>query len=80
MPSASRSSGVISYRLAATSWGSSYLCSMPSRPAASTTAKARYGLHAGSGARYSMRVESSLPGLACGTFTTTERLLRAQAM
>ncbi len=52
---------------------------MPSRPAARITEKARYGLQAGSGARYSMRVASGLPGLAEGTRTRADWLLRAQA-
>src|SRR5690606_20893492 len=52
--------------------------SRPFRPAASMTEKARYGLQAGSGARYSMRVEDSLPDLARGTRTSADRLLRAQ--
>ncbi len=51
---------------------------MPLSPAASTTEKARYGLHDGSGARNSMREESAFPALIGGTFTTTERLLLAQ--
>src|SRR3954452_5778163 len=50
---------------------------MPRSPAASITEKARYGLHAGSGARYSMRVEAAL-FLAIGTRTRAERLFRAQ--
>ena len=41
------------------------------------TEKARYGLHAGSGARYSRRALSALPCLIGGTLTMTERLLRA---
>ena len=44
------------------------------------TAKARYGLHALSGARYSSRVDSALPCLTTGTRTSAERLLRAQPM
>ena len=64
-----------------TSTGSArgYFSSMPLRPAASITAKARYGLQAGSGARYSQRVAASLPGLYMGTRTRAERLRRAQA-
>ena len=50
---------------------------MPFSPAARITEKARYGLHAGSGARYSMRVDWTLR-LATGTRTSAERLLRAQ--
>ena len=45
------------------------------------TEKARYGLQAGSSARYSRRVPwSSLPRLGTGTRTSAERLLRAQEM
>ncbi len=51
---------------------------MPLSPAASITEKARYGLHAGSGERNSMRVELSLPRFGIGTRTSAERLLRAQ--
>ncbi len=50
---------------------------MPFRPAASITENARYGLQAGSGARYSMRVDAALPDLVIGTRTRAERLLRA---
>ena len=50
---------------------------MPFSPAARMTAKARYGLQAGSGARYSIRVESTLPRLITGTRTSADRLLRA---
>ena len=46
------------------------------RPPASAL-KARYGLHAGSGERYSMRVASGLPRLAIGTRISPLRLLRA---
>ena len=42
------------------------------------TAKARYGLQALSGDRYSIRVDSLLPGLTTGTRTRAERLFRAQ--
>ena len=42
------------------------------------TAKARYGLQALSGARYSSRVDSDLPSFTTGTRTRAERLLRAQ--
>src|SRR4029078_12452257 len=56
------------------SGGSSAPASMPARPAARIAAKARYGLHAGSGERYSIRVASSCPGLYCGTRTSDERL------
>ena len=51
---------------------------MPLRPAASITENARYGLHAGSGERNSMRVELSLPFFGSGTRTSADRLLRAQ--
>src|SRR5437867_1254743 len=62
------------------SGGSSYSFSTPSRPAASMTAKARYGLQAGSGERNSIRVACSLPGLYIGTRTRALRLRRAQQM
>ena len=51
---------------------------MPRMPAASSTLNARYGLHAGSGERYSMRVALGLPRLATGTRISPLRLLRAQ--
>src|SRR3989304_7535100 len=60
------------------SGGSSSSCSTPARPAPSIEANARYGLHAGSGERYSIRVASSLPGLYWGTRTSAERFRRAQ--
>ena len=60
------------------SGGSSYPPSMPARPAASIAANARYGLQAGSGERYSIRVASSLPGLYSGTRTRALRFRRAQ--
>src|SRR5207248_3614067 len=60
------------------SGGSSYSPSIPASPAASIAANARYGLHAGSGERNSMRVADSLPGLYIGTRTSAERLRRAQ--
>src|SRR4051794_12136725 len=53
---------------------------MPRRPAASTTENVRYGLHAGSGARNSIRVDSDLPFFVCGTLTTTDRLFLAHEM
>src|SRR5919204_5250732 len=56
----------------------SYSPSTPARPAASIAANARYGLHAGSGDRYSIRVAPSLPGLYIGTRTSALRLRRAQ--
>src|SRR6476646_4479168 len=52
---------------------------MPSRPAARITEKARYGLQAGSGERYSKRPDESLPDLLMGTRTSAERWLRAHA-
>src|SRR5665647_3244385 len=51
---------------------------MPLRPAASRTAKARYGFVAESTARYSTRVELPLPVLYNGTRTSAERLLCPQ--
>ncbi len=42
------------------------------------TAKARYGLHAGSSARYSIRVDWPLLGLYIGTRISAERLLWPQ--
>src|SRR5207249_7539803 len=60
------------------SGGSSYSPSIPARPAASIAANARYGLHAGSGERYSIRVAPSFPGLYIGTRTSALRFLRAQ--
>ena len=42
------------------------------------TAKARYGLQALSGERYSIRVDSYFPCLTTGTRTRAERLLWAQ--
>ncbi len=49
-------------------------------PAASTTAKARYGLQAASIVRSSMRVDWPLLGLYIGTRTIAERLLWPQQM
>src|SRR6266576_763256 len=60
------------------SGGRSYSPSIPARPAASMAANARYGLHAGSGDRNSMRVADSLPGLYIGTRTSALRFRRAQ--
>src|SRR3990170_4542111 len=60
------------------SGGSSSSCSTPATPAASIVANARYGLQAGSGERYSIRVAPSLPGLYIGTRTSAERLRPAQ--
>src|SRR5881409_3952918 len=60
------------------SGGSSYSFSIPVSPAASIDANARYGLHAGSGERNSMRVADSLPGLYMGTCTNALRFRRAQ--
>src|SRR3954469_13891172 len=51
---------------------------MPFRPAASSTANARYGLHAESGERISTRVELPLCGLYIGTRTSADRLLCPQ--
>src|SRR5881628_2885574 len=56
----------------------SYSPSKPASPAASIDANARYGLHAGSGERYSIRVAPSLPGLYIGTRTSAERFRLAQ--
>src|SRR6185503_4259952 len=53
--------------------GSSYSFSTPRRPADSISAKARYGLQAGSGARTSTLVELALPGLYVGTRHSTNR-------
>ena len=53
---------------------------MPSRPAASIAANARYGLQLGSGQRSSSRVASGRPRLACGMRISAERLMRAQLM
>ena len=44
------------------------------------TENARYGLHAGSGERNSIRVELSLPFFGSGTRTSAERLFRAHPM
>src|ERR671915_1963209 len=60
------------------SGASSYSPSSPASPAASIAANARYGLHAGSGERYSIRVAPSLPGLYIGTRTSALRFRRAQ--
>ena len=49
-------------------------------PAASSTLNARYGLHAGSGERDSMRVASGLPYFGIGTRISPLRLFRAQLM
>src|SRR5262245_20468981 len=51
---------------------------MPFMPAARMTANERYGLHAGSGERISMRVDWPLAGLYMGTRTSAERLLWPQ--
>src|SRR3954447_15193067 len=53
---------------------------MPFMPAASITANARYGLHAGSGERNSMRVLDSLSRFGWGTRTSADSLLRAHEM
>ena len=49
---------------------------MPRRPAASSTAKVRYGLHAESGLRTSTRRDAALRGVYIGTRTSAERLAR----
>src|SRR5579875_388050 len=77
IPSEASSSGVSENKFEEASGGSSAFDSMPSRPAASTRAKARYGLQAGSGARYSIRADSARPRFAIGTLTRAERLLYA---
>ena len=51
---------------------------MPLRPAASSTANAKYGLHALSIDRNSMRVLLPLAGLYIGTRIKAERLLCPQ--
>src|SRR5919197_6077660 len=53
---------------------------MPFIPAASSTANARYGLHAESGERSSTRVELALPGLYRGTRTRADRFACPQQM
>src|SRR3954453_19131733 len=77
IPSLASSVSVISNRLLSASGGSSYCSVMPRMPAANITANARYGLHAGSGERNSIRVALGLPRLATGTRTRPLRLLRA---
>src|ERR1039457_3742542 len=77
IPSDASSSGVSAKRFDEASAPRSYFSSTPLRPAASTTANARYGLHAGSGERNSSRVDSGRPLLAIGTRTRAERLLYA---
>src|SRR6185369_13994000 len=47
---------------------------MPRRPAASSTANVRYGLHAESGLRTSTRRDDALCGVYIGTRTSAERL------
>src|SRR5689334_13767630 len=64
--------------LSVASGGSSYPSSMPLSPAASIAENDRYGLHAGSGERNSIRTDSFLPRFDNGTRTNAERLLRAQ--
>src|SRR3954470_7878698 len=53
---------------------------MPFIPAASSTANARYGLHAESTDRSSTRVAFALPGLEGGTRTRAERFACPQQM
>jgi hypothetical protein len=66
--------------LGSTEGGSSYSFSMPSRPAASMTANARYGLAAGSGLRSSARTVLSLPCTYRGTRISAVRLRWAHEM
>ena len=80
MLSAASAASSSSNRLAAASGASSYPSEMPFRPAARMTLNARYGLHAGSGLRYSMRVALGLPRLGIGTRMSPLRLFRAQLM
>src|SRR3982074_1071347 len=47
---------------------------MPRRPAASSTAKVRYGLHAESGLRTSIRLDDALRGVYIGARTSADRL------
>jgi hypothetical protein len=60
--------------------GGSSLRSMPSSPAASITAKARYGLQLGSGQRSSQRVLRVRPGVMRGMRISALRLVRPQEM
>ena len=53
------------------------MLTIPSIPASSITVNARYGLHAGSGDLYSIRV--AFP-LAAGTLINAERFLRPYAL
>src|SRR3990170_4260781 len=53
---------------------------MPAMPAARITESARYGLHAGSGERYSTLVLVDLPFFGVGTRTSADWLLRAQVI
>jgi hypothetical protein len=71
-----RSCSVISNTFSSTGSGQAYP-SMPSRPAVSMVAKTRYGLQAGSAARYSRRVAFSLPRRNSGTRMRSDRLRRA---
>ena len=80
MPRAWRSRSVSDQTSSSAPSGSSYSPSMPARPAARVTAKARYGLAAESIERSSMRAEDALFGLYIGTRTSAERLLRPQQM
>ena len=80
MPIARRSASVSSQTSSLVGSPSVSCCSMPSRPAASSTEYARYGLATGSSARNSMRAELPLPGLYCGMRSSAERLLCPQQM
>src|SRR4051794_16794263 len=78
MPSARRSESVSAHTSSSAPSGRSRPSSMPRRPAARIIANDRYGLHAESRARYSMRVELPLPGLYMGTRMSADRLLWPQ--
>ena len=73
MPITCRSRSDRSHTLSSASGMSSIFFSMPSKPAAIMTAKARYGFALGSGARYSMRADPLFFGLYRGTRTRAER-------
>ena len=76
MPSAASSSSDCRKVSQVDSVGSGSSSSMPFRPAAMVTARARYGLAVGSGLRSSRRVAECLPGLCAGMRTSAERFLR----
>jgi hypothetical protein len=80
MPSACRSRSVSDQTSSSAPSGSSYSPWIPAIPAASISAKARYGLAAESMERSSIRAEDPLFGLYIGTRTSAERLLRPQQM